>query len=392
MDAVGTLLARATVTLRRRRALAWAARAGVFAFGVLVIEGVVARFTPLPTTPSMRLVVMAAPVAAAIAGWLRPSTDREVRAEAGRWVGEPALLLAMDVGASELSPLVVENAVRKASNAEVPPTPVGSWTRAAALLLIPAAIAAFAPGHATEPLRLGNEQVSQIRTTGRALIAEGLPDSVSRDHKAAVKKALRNLDKAGVTESEVKAAVAELKAAIKDAGGTWDALTNAAHQAPLLEPTWQALDRGDTEAALQAIRDLAARIAAGELKTSDLKTTANALLAAVGGASEADRGLLKAAGDAMAAGDGSGLEAALAELLPRTGPPDAKTRGVEKAIVALEGAVGRPGADPGEQPGATDASPLASRGTTAQAAIDAFGEGRLAPEQREILRNYFAHR
>ena len=394
MDAhVLTLLSRVRARLRGRQAARVGGLVGVIAFGVLVGEAVLARIIPLPDALWARTLLLSSPLFASMAAYLRPVDERRLLREAGTWMGEPALLLAMNEP-GPLAPLSDARAVRKANGALSPERAVDPWLRGAVLLMIPAALAAFAPGRAIETPLLDAQAAHHARSIGRALRAESLPDSISRDRQEAIRRALAELDRATVDASAVEAAVAELKSALEDAGATWEAFTNAAAASPLLAPTWKALDRGDTDAALRALRALSEKLEAGGLKASDLKAASNALLAAVGGASSADRRALDDAARAMASGDGSGLEAALADVIARTGPPDSTMRAVEKAIVALERTTGRP-SDVVERtvaPSSTNGTRPAPRGPTTTVIPAAFDPRQLDPRQREILRKYFSQR
>lgn len=391
---VAALLRRAERRLRLRNATTWAGRVGVGALAVVLMEGVLARVVALPDTRTALLALLALPVAAGAAAWaLRPGA-RAVRAEAGRWIGEPALLLALDAGReTELHPLVVSQAHRRAGEASAPGHRFGRLTRALPLLYLPAVLMVLAPGRVASTDLLPDRSVTGVRKAGRSLKADGLPPSVSPERQRTVAKALRDLDDPAVSRDAVEAAIAQLQAALREAGGTWDAFTDAAARAPLLEPTWQAMDRGDPAAALRAIEDLARKIREGEIDPSALRLASEALVAAASGAGSAgDRDLLTAAGEAMASGDGSGLQHAMSDLASALRPPGASNRPLKRTIVALEQALGRPGdgtasSTPG--PGAS----LEPRDPAVDMARNPFGDSTdLNPLQREILRNYFKRR
>jgi len=391
---IAALLRRAERRIRLRNGMAWAGRVGVVALAVVLIEGVVARVVALPDMMPALLALLALPVAVGAASWALRPRDRAVRAEAGRWIGEPALLLALDAGReTELHPLVASQAHRRAGDATAPARRFGRLTRALPLLYLPAVLIVFAPGRVASADRLPDPVVTSVRQAGRALKADGLPASVSPDRQQTVGKALRDLDDPTVSRDAVEAAIAQLQAALREAGGTWDAFTDAASKTALLEPTWQAMDRGEPAAALRAIEELARKIREGQIQPSDLRLASEALIAAASGAgSTKDRALLDAAGKAMAAGDGSGLQRAMSDLASGLRPPGSSTRRMKRTVVALEQALGRPG------DGTTSATPgsdaaLEPRDPTVDMARNAFGDLKdLDPLQREILRNYFTVR
>ena len=119
---------------------------GVVAFGLLLLDGVIARIIPLTDGTWPRFMLLAAPVAAVVAAIHLRVDARAARTEAGRWIGQPALLLAAESDRTSLSPLVASRAREGAPTATPPARTVDGWARSAALLLVPAIVAAFAPG------------------------------------------------------------------------------------------------------------------------------------------------------------------------------------------------------------------------------------------------------
>ncbi len=391
---VRKLLSDAGGRLRLRRALDWAARTGSVSLSLVLMEGLVARVTSLPDLGTPVLALLLLPAAAAALAWCLPPDQRAARAEAGRWVGEPALLLALDSARdATLGPLIASQAQRRAQ-AAVKPTPRhGHLVRALPPLYLLAALFAFAPGRIGGLDRLPEQAVLQIRESGRSQQAEGLPAKLGPDRRQALQAALRVLDQATVSRQDVEAAIGELEAAVKASRGTWDALLAAAANDPVLDPTWRAMRRGDATAALDAIRDLARKIRDGEVDPGHLRRASESLLAAVDGAGSAQDGrLLTSAAQALGAGDASGLQQALGDLMTDLRPPDTTTRQLERTAIALRTALGRPGiagsvAAPGEAP------LIEPRGGTEQAARNAFADSNeLDAVHREVLRNYFSAR
>lgn len=393
-ESVSTLLLRAERRLRARRATEWAGRVGVVALAIVLLEGLIARIVASPDLKPAMTLLLILPVVVGIAGWVWRPDVRKVRAEAGNWVGEPALLLAMDAGIeTELQPLVTSRACVRAASAAAPRRHFGRLFRTLPVLYLVAVLVVVAPGRIGGVSRLPDGSVQSVREAGRALKADGLPEAISSERQRTVDNALRQLDDPAVSREEVEAAIAQLRAALKEAGGTWDAFTDAASKTALLEPTWHAMDRGDAAAALRAIQDLAERIRDGKVDPSELRRASEALIAAASGAgSNEDRSLFDAAGNALVSGDGSGLERALTDLLDDLRPPGAAARRMKRTVVALEQALGRPGGEGAPSP-AGDGAPLKPRDPTVEMARHAFADQRdLLPLQREILRNYFTRR
>jgi len=190
----------------------------------------------------------------------------------------------------------------------------------------------------------------------------------------------------------VEAAIAELEAAAREAEGTLESLAAAAAKAPELEPLWRALDRHDAQGVLTAIRELARQLRDGELEPNQLQRASQALLVNTSDTgSEQDRRLLTAAGEAMAAGDASGLEEALVDLADALQARKRTPRELRRAALALHEALGSPGRRDGNptKPGTGSLTPAG--GETAPTARNAFADkNELRPLHRALLSNYYS--
>ncbi len=394
-DLIHGLIRDASRCLRAARALRWASRTGAITLGLVLAEGTAARAIPLPDLELIRHTLLSLPLGAALLGWSLPPGHRAARAEAGRWIGEPALLLAVDAdGASQLRPLLLSRARDLAPNAVRPARSHSQATRALPLLYLLALLFTFAPGRLEDDLRLPPASAQAARSAVHGLKADGPPPGVPAARTAALRKALRDLEKPGVSRADVEAAIAELEAAARAAGSTLSTLSAAAGEAPELRPLGLALERQDAQEALAAIRELARRLGDGDIRPSELERASEALLAsATGAGSERDRRLLTAAGEAMAAGDASGLEEALVDLADAIRARERTPRELRRAAIALHEALGSPGSRAGDPTEPSTAAPLPRDGTTAPAARNAFADrNELRPRHLTLLSNYYSGR
>jgi len=394
-DPIDGLLRRVSGRVRFSQALEVAGTVGAFALGAVLLEGMLARILPLPDWTLARWGLIALPlvIGSAVLFW-RPDS-RHIRREAGTWVGAPSLFLA-SAGCPEttLTPLLAQaagTAARRGLATTPPPLQPGRLVRLLPVLYLPAILAVTAPGRVPTAVP-PDDAATRIQESARSVQAANVTRDLQQDRRDMIDAALARASRGDV--AALDKALRELKAALRDAGLAREAFISGAASVPALADLEDALRRGTPTAALHALRKLADRIRRGDVSKDEIRNAARAFDAATMAipSTEGKRRLGEAA-EALRNADGASLKHALVATLPHLHVNPSRVRRIERAVITLEAAAGRPGQPATDRPDRSNRTPIHPRGEDGAAARDAFTDpASLDPVEREVLRRYFSGR